>query len=258
MMRQLLVNALLSWQNATIIALAIIFYFLGLAPFSWWNPLFWLGFAVIGVAIFTVATLTDPRAQRQLLLDMLTERYNPSRIQNDGAKRRLKQALEYYDAIQKLTATRSGASRVEFQNTLIELERWLSQLFELAKRIDQFDENNLINRDRMQVRQELQTLEKRLQVESDPRVREALEESLKLKKTQLANLQSLEANIKRADIQMENTVTALGTTYAQMQNIGSKSIDNTRAQRLRNDIHEQVMSLQDTLSAIDEVQQAKV
>jgi len=42
--------------------------------------------------------------------------------------------------------------------------------------------------------------------------------------------------------------------YAQLQLIDSKDLDSARAKRLQEEIHDEVMSLQDTISAIDEVQ----
>jgi hypothetical protein len=245
--------AFFSWQSAIIIALTIIFFGLGFTPFGWWQPVFWLIFGAVGLLAFVAATLTDPKAQQRILSRLLSEKYNPSDIQNDVARGRLVKALEYYSAIQSLVPTRSGASRVEFQHTLDEIDDWIGNLYELGKRVDQFDENHIINRDRMQARNELDALNRRLKAETDADVQEAIRRSIQMKETQLNNLMTIESNVKRADIQMDNTLAALGTVYAQLQLIGSKDIDRSRAQRLRNEVHDQVASLQDTIAAIDEV-----
>ena len=57
----------------------------------------------------------------------------------------------------------------------------------------------------------------------------------------------------RARLQMDNALTALGTVYSQMLLIGVKDIDSGRAQRLREDIAEEVKSLHDVVEAMDEV-----
>lgn len=248
----MLAGALFSWQSAVIIALTIILFGLGFPPFSGW-PIAWLLFGVVALVIFVVATLTDPKAKNRLLSQILSERYNPAEIQNMVARQRLEKALEYYAAIQSLIPTRAGASQVEFQNTLDEIDDWVAHLHELGKRVDQFEDNHIINRDRMQARNELDALHRRLKVENDAQVKDAIERSIQMKETQLNNLMTLESNVKRADIQMDNTLAALGTVYAQLQLIGSKDIDRARAQRLRNEVHDQVASLQDTIAAIDEV-----
>jgi hypothetical protein len=104
------------------------------------------------------------------------------------------------------------------------------------------------------VPQDLESLRRRLERESDQGVRTELEEAIQTKETQLANLRSLENNIKRADIQLDHTLSALGTVYAQMQLIDSKDVGSSRTQRLHEEIRDEVASLQDTISAIDEVQ----
>jgi hypothetical protein len=45
----------------------------------------------------------------------------------------------------------------------------------------------------------------------------------------------------------------MGTVYAQMQLIGAKDIDSGRAQRLREDIVDEVSSLHDIVEAMDQV-----
>jgi chromosome segregation ATPase len=120
--------------------------------------------------------------------------------------------------------------------------------------MDSFEENEVINRDRRMVPQDLKNLRRRLETEDADSVRAELEEAIQTKETQLANLRNLENNIKRADIQLDHTLSALGTVYAQMQIIDAKDLDSGPAQRLQEDIRDEVMSLQDTISAIDEVQ----
>jgi hypothetical protein len=246
-------SAFFSWQSALIIALSILLFAFSVTP-AGLPAFFWLIFGALGVALFVVATVTDQGAQQRILEGILRDKYNPDDIKNDGARRRLEQALEYYAAIQKLVATRNAASRVEFQSTLDEIDKWIEHLYELGKRIDQFDENQIINRDRIRARNELDELRRRLKAEPDERVQAELKRSIEIKETQLENLKTLEANVKRADIQMDNTLAALGTVYTQLQLIGSKSIDRGSAQRLQNQVHDQIMDLQDTIAAIDEVQ----
>ena len=138
--------------------------------------------------------------------------------------------------------------------TSSEIGAWIEQIYVLAKRMDSFEENEVINRDRRMVPQDLKNLRRRLEAEDADSVRAELEEAIQTKETQLANLRNLEDNVKRADIQLDHTLSALGTVYAQMQLIDAKDVDSARAQRLQDDIRDEVMTLQDTISAIDEVQ----
>lgn len=249
-------SAFFTWQSAVIIALTIIFFGLSLPPLNA-VPILWLAAGAVAEALYLVATITDPRAQQRVIQQMLAQKYNPASIRNPGARARLNKALEYHEAMQRMMLERVGATRVEFQRVLDDVDDWIAELYALGQMIDRFDENTIINRDRMQARNELDALNRRLNAEPDERVKEELRRSIEIKKTQFENLASYETTIKRADILMDNTLAAMGTVYAQMQLSGSKKIDRSAAQRLRNDIHENVMSLQDMIATIDEVQGAR-
>ena len=68
------------------------------------------------------------------------------------------------------------------------------------------------------------------------------------------NLNATVHSGKRAALSLENTLSSLGTVHAQMALLGTRKVDSTGARRLRQDIREEVSSLQDTLEAMDEVQ----
>jgi hypothetical protein len=67
----------------------------------------------------------------------------------------------------------------------------------------------------------------------------------------------LDNTIQRAELQLENTLTPLGTIYSQTMLVDAKDIDNGRARRLRQEIDEEVNELNDVLLAMDEVHTAK-
>jgi len=104
------------------------------------------------------------------------------------------------------------------------------------------------------VPQQLEKARQRLNRESDPGVRRELENQVKLLEQQQVNLEATVNSVKRAEIQLESTLSSLGTIYAQMSLLGTKEVDSSRAQRLRLEIQDEVASLQDTLEAMDEVQ----
>lgn len=246
--------AFFSVESAVIIALSIILFGLGFAPFEWWQSWYWLVFGALAEAVYLGVSVTDPKAAQRAVDRMLTQRYDPGSIRNPLARERLKRALEYRRMIGEAAANHTGAMRRSIEHTAIEIDDWIEQIYLLARRMDSFEENDLIGRDRRMVPHDLKTLRRRLEAEQSPEVRAEMEEAIQTKETQLANLRSLENNIKRADIQLDHTLAALGTVYAQLQLIDSKDLDSARAKRLQEEIHDEVMSLQDTISAIDEVQ----
>jgi hypothetical protein len=250
----ILSRAFFSLESAVIIALSIALFGLGYMPFSWWQAGYWLIFGVLAEALYLGVTVTDPNAAQRAVDAMLTEHYNPNDVKNPLARERLKRALEYHRLIGDAAAQHSGAMRRSMEATSSEINAWIEQIYTLAKRMDAFEENEVINRDRRMVPQDLKSLRRRLETEEAESVRTELEEAIQTKETQLANLRNLENNVKRADIQLDHTLSALGTVYAQMQLIDAKDMDSARAQRLQDEIRDEVMTLQDTISAIDEVQ----
>ena len=85
-------------------------------------------------------------------------------------------------------------------------------------------------------------------------MRQDLQNQLEQLNNQLDNLGATASSAKRAEIQLESTLTALGTIYAQMSLLGTKEVDSARAKRLREDVKDEVASLQDTIEAMNEVQ----
>ncbi|MBN1680087.1 MAG: hypothetical protein JW966_07330 [Anaerolineae bacterium] len=250
----ILSSAFFGVESGVIIALAIVLFGLGYMPFDWWQSWYWLLFGAAAEALYMSVTVTDPKAAERAVDRMLTDRYNPHDIENPVARERLQKALEYRRLISEMARQHSGAMRESIAQTAVEISDWIEQIYLLARRMDSFDENQIISRDRRMVPQDLQNLRRRLEIEQAPSVRTELEEAIQTKEAQLSNLRSLENNIKRADIQLDHTLSALGTVYAQLQLIDTKDLDSARTQRLQEDIRDEVMSLEDTISAIDEVQ----
>ena len=59
--------------------------------------------------------------------------------------------------------------------------------------------------------------------------------------------------MKQAALQLEQSLTALGTVYSQVQLIDAREQDSSQAERLQQDIQEQVARLNDLVSSINEV-----
>jgi hypothetical protein len=59
--------------------------------------------------------------------------------------------------------------------------------------------------------------------------------------------------MERAELQLETTLSSLGTIYSQTMLVGAKDIDSGRAKRLRQEISEEVQELDNILVAMDEV-----
>ena len=59
--------------------------------------------------------------------------------------------------------------------------------------------------------------------------------------------------MKQAELQLEQSLTALATVYSQVQLIDAQDVASGRAERLQADIQEQVNRLSDLVSSLGEV-----
>jgi hypothetical protein len=166
--------------------------------------------------------------------------------------------LEYRKRIaETIVRTREGVLREHLRDTATQIDEWIGNLYQLAHRLDAFEADEVIHQDMRSVPQAIQNLAAKLKGEDDASVREQMVQTIESKKAQLANLQQLENMMQKAELQMDSTLTAMGTIYSQLLIIGVKDIDSGRAQRLREDITEQVKQLHDVVSSMDEVYRAR-
>ncbi len=246
-------NAVTKPQSLTIIALAVMFWILGVS-FLGGTSAIWLAFGAVAELIFVLATISDPQQNAEAVGRIFDQQYDASEIRNHHARQRVMQALEYQENIKSLAQTRGGAMRLQIESTANEVNHWLEQVFKLARRIDAYESSDIISRDRVRVPNELQSLRLRLDKEQDERVKAELRDAIRSKELQQSHLRDLEANVKRADVQLDNTLAALGTIYTQIQLLDAKSVDGRSTNRLRQEIVDEVLSLKDTLEALEEVQ----
>ncbi len=247
-------NALFRWESLVTIAITAILFLFVRDPFVWWQPWFWIVAGVIAEAALLVSALTDPNASAEAIAHEFEAKYDLHQIKNAVSRKRLEDALEYRRNMLKLIQQHSGAMRTQMQQTIADVNDWIGQMYDLALHIDSFEGNELVERDRHMVPQQLDKVQIRLKQESDPDVQRDLKEQGDRLQLQLDNLNATANSVKRAEIQLDSTLSSLGTIYAQMSLLGAKDVDSSRAQRLRQDIHDEVTNLQDTIDAMEEVQ----
>ena len=252
----LLTNALFSWQTAvTLVITAILFFGVDLSTsLGFWQQWFWLLLGGAAEVAFIVSTLTDPDAAQDIINQQFERQYDLNSIKNQVSKLRIRDALEYRANMLELSNRARGAMRTNHLQTVEDVNDWIGHMYDLALHIDAFESNELVARDRRMVPQQLDKTRQRMEREQDPTVRRDLERQVRQLEQQLQNLEATVNGVRRAEIQLESTLSSLGTVYAQMSLLGSKEVDSARAQRLRLEIQDEVAGLQDTIEAMDEVQ----
>ena len=249
----MLSNAFFTWPSAITLIFSITAMFLFGSIFPWWQPWFWLVFGLVTEFIYVGVTLTDPVANQQAVERMFTERFDPRSIKNPSARQRMYKALEYKRSIDAFVNQQTGALKVSLGLTASEIQSWIALIYRLARASDTFEGNTIIDRDRRNVPTELENLKRRLSVETDPGIQAELKDAINIRQHLLDSLQSIANSVKRTDIKLDNTLAQLSTVYAQMQLIDTKEVDGGRSQRLRTEIQDEIASLSDLISAMDDV-----
>ncbi len=170
----------------------------------------------------------------------------------------LEKARAYQAQINSLLKSTSNQSaRARLQDLATQVSKWTRTIENMAKGIDSFQQDTLIHQDLESVPQAIEQLEALLANESDDVTRLELERTLVNRKNQLAALEQLQSTIKRAEIKMESTLSALGTIYSQL--LTAQSTNHVADySRLLAEVDEEVRTLQDHLEALEEVKLGRV
>jgi len=252
--RAILAHAVFRLESALTIALTIILVYFFPMPFPWWQWWYWVVLGVAGEMLIVYTSITDETTGRKVVADMLRQEFNPREIRSEQYRKRVEKALEYRQRIEEhVRSSGAGVLRDHLLETTAGIADWVASVFGLARRLDQYQEDQVLVRDLRDVPREAAELRARLQRETDETVRQSLTTAIASKEEQLVNLHKLQNAMEKAEYQLETTLTALGTVYSQIQLINVKDIDSGRAQRLRQDINDQVASLQSLQETLDEV-----
>jgi len=256
--KALISYAVFRWESAATLAATLILTALVPDPFGgalpFWRWWFWSLFGIVAEALIVVTSIYDPEVRERVVGQMFREKFNPREIATEDYRHKVARALEYREQMEVLLQrTRDGALRTHLKATVNDVSDWINSMFTLARRLDHYNSSAVLQQDIKAVPAEIDRLEDRLGAATDARVRQQLEQSLENKRTQQEQLERLESSMERAGLQLDDTLSAMGTVYAQMQLVGAKDIDSGRAQRLRQDIADEVQSLQDVVQTMDEV-----
>ncbi len=252
--KSLLKNAIFRLESALMVGgaiLASVFMpnIIGWLP--WWA---WSMIGVFGEAAIIWSSLTDKAEQQKVIDSLFREKYSTTGFRDRELNAKLKEAEQYRQRIQAVVdQQRSGVLRDRMKSTTAQVYDWIANMVALARRLDTFRTDPVIKRDLDTVPKEIKQLEARMNLESNPRVREQIAATLESSRQQNAALQELKNRMQRADLQLDHSLSALGTVYSQLLLIGSKDVDSDRAERLQEDIRGQVLALQDLVDSLNEV-----
>jgi len=189
---------------------------------------------------------------------LLRDQYQPKHLRSRKLRAQLNKALEYQGLIVgTVQHTREGVLRDRLNRATEPVDDWIEAIYRLATRLDAYEQNSVIKRDLRSVPLAINDFKQRLDQEDDPSVQATLRNTIADKERQWEHLSDLQNTLERAEYQLESTMAALGTVYAQLQTIDLRGAEKGRAERLRQEIDEQLAQLEDLSQAMDEVYAAR-
>ncbi len=256
--RAILTNALFDWRGGIVVAISILLSFFGTELFSGIPGWYWLiGGAIAWVAI-VISIVKDPDTGARVAADLLRQKFEPTTLRSAESREKLIKAFEYRGRIAATIAkTKAGVLRDHLEQTAAEIDDWIANLFSVAQRMDVYDSDRTIQQDLKSVPASIQNYEARLRATTDSALRKQIEETLESRRSQWQTLQNLQSTIERGKLQMDQTLSSMGTVYSQLLLMDAKDIDSGRYQRLRDDIADEVKGLHEVVEAMDEVYKYK-
>ena len=255
--KAILQESFLRWESAVIISLALLLAVISntIDFLSIIAPWMWLLGGVLAEAGLVYSSVTDPEFGRQVVAKLLRDDFHPERLGDKRLQQQMNEALDYRSRIEATIREKDDTLlKDELHQTAVQIDEWLEHIYGLARRIDKYQqEQKIIGRDRKRAETRIHQLEAELALETDTAVREQIEVTLNSLRRQTTTLDNLENTIQRAELQLENSLSSLGTIYSQTMLAGAKDIDSSRARRLRHEIADEVTELNDMLLAMDEV-----
>jgi uncharacterized protein (DUF342 family) len=166
---------------------------------------------------------------------------------------KLAQAQAYKRQIETMANAETNPLKKErLQELTTQVTEWTDDVEEMARQIDAFNRNEVIQRDLKTVPDAVKNLTAQLAAETDERVKATIERTLAARSDQLGSLKRLQSLMRQSEVQMESTIATLGTIYSQALAVQSTN-DVAQYTHLSDEVNEQSKMLRDQLEALQEV-----
>ncbi|MBV7339210.1 hypothetical protein KFU94_65550 [Chloroflexi bacterium TSY] len=196
---------------------------------------------------------SKPITNRQPPSAVNNQEINQAAPNNETLRSYLTQAQAYHQGIVTLVNQASSEfNRARLTELTRYIDHWQSSLVALIQRVDQFQQNALLQHDLKAVPKAIARLETQLAEASSAQIQRELKRTLTNREQQLSALENLHHTMQWAEIKIENTVSILGTIYSQALMSQSKG-QVANYQRLLLDVEEEARALDDYVATLTEI-----
>jgi hypothetical protein len=250
----ILQHAFFRWESAVVLAGTLLLTVLLPRPFPWWPVWGWPLLGLLGLAILVYTSMTDAQTNARVVSELFQQQFDPRKVKDRTLRQEVETALEYQRRIEaQARQQRPGVLRDRLEDTADQLSQWIGNIHELALKLDTYRRDELLAQERKAVPQEIEKLTARRRLANDPAIQRELDQVLESKGKQWRTLRALDARMEQAELQLEQSMTALATVHSQVQLIDARDVDSGRSERLEADIREQVERLNDLIVSINEI-----
>ncbi len=219
------------------------------------HPLLWVLGGALVEGVLMLSSITDSKFREEVVAKLLRHEFKPEGLRDKRLQQQMNEALDYRSRIEQgINEQGDGMLADELRQTASQIDEWLENMYGLALKIDRYQmQHNVLDRDRKRAESRLVQLQRAQEREDNPALKKQLQVTAENIQIQLKTLSQLDDTIKRASLQLENSLIHLSTIYSQTMLVDAKEIDRARARRLRQEITEEVTELNDLLVSMDEV-----
>ncbi len=165
----------------------------------------------------------------------------------------LDQTLAYQARIGRvIKATANKQNHFHLEQMAVQLDTCAKAVKEMVQRLVDLRQDDLVRHDLKMVPDAIARLESQLSNESNIAITAQLEQVVAVRKNQFALLERLQNTIVQTELQLEHTLSVLGSIYSQIL-IGQSTNHIADYGRLSADIDEEMHRLADQLEALSEV-----
>ena len=252
----LIQQALLLWENAVLIAMAILLTAFVPQPFAFWPVWGWGALALVGVVAITISSLGEAETRLAAMDDILFQEYNPDEIKTADIRASFNQSLNYRRTIERMiSATPDGIIRTRLNDLADKVKQWISYIYQLARMLDNYQRDPMLRRDPVAIQAELARIQASMQKETNPNL---VNESRNLEAGKQKYLQTSEAladKMRAARMQLEQSLDAMATIYTQLRLLETRDLENVNTQAIDHDIDEQVSRMGDLIDGLQKAYQ---
>ena len=244
-------QALLRWENAVLIALAILLTAFMPQPFDFWPIWGWGVLAFIGVVAITVSSLSEPAVQSAAIDDLLYTEFDPNQIKTPAVRASFLQSLKYRSTIDLMIQQNSdGVIKTRLNDLADKVRQWTSYIYQLAKMLDDYQRDPMLAKDPTAIQAEMTRLQSGMANQTNAGVLQESKNLIASKQKYLQTSEELKEKMQAAGMQLEQSLDAMGTIYTQLKLLETRDLDSVNTQAIDHDIDEQVSRMGDLIDGL--------